>query len=115
MEYGGKGNVRKRNYEIQVDLQIILRKNAYLICSYNPTFHLQIDVQGMNVYQSLEEKLTKLTFLGREVTLVTAAIIIAKSFKFNRARELMEEQFSQLVEEKYAYVSKGKQEFGRKE
>ena len=27
----------------------------------------------------------------------------------------MDEQFSLLVEEKYAYVSKGKQEFGRKE
>ena len=46
--------------------------------------------------------------------MVTAASIIAKLFEFNHARELMEEQFSQVVEEKSAYVSQGKQEIGRK-
>ena len=56
----------------------------------------------MNVYQSLREILPNLTFLGRKETSVTAAGIIAKSFKLKHARELMEEQFSQFGEEKSA-------------
>ena len=56
--------------------------------------------------------LTNLTFLGKKEILVTAASIIAESFEFNRARELMEEQFSLLGEDKYAYVSQGKRKLG---
>ena len=67
----------------------------------------------MNVYQSLKENLSKITFLGRKETSVTAAIIIAKSFKLKHARILMEEHFILLVEEKSAYVSQGKQKTGK--
>ena len=51
--------------------------------------------------------------MGSKETLVTAASIISKSFELNHAREFMEEQFSQLVEEKSAYVSQGKRKIGR--
>ena len=44
---------------------------------------------------------------------MTAVIIISKSFKLNHAREFTEERFIQLVEEKYVYVSQGKQKIGR--
>ena len=52
--------------------------------------------------------------MGRKETLVTAASIISKSFEFNHALELTEEQFSQLVEDKYSYVSQGTQKIERK-
>ena len=39
---------------------------------------------------------------------------MAKSFEFNHAREFIEEQFSQLVEDKYAYSGQGKRKIGRK-
>ena len=40
-------------------------------------------------------------------------IIIAKSLELNHSREVMKEQFSQLAEEKYAYVSQGERKIGR--
>ena len=45
--------------------------------------------------------------------MITDASIIDKSSEFNHARELAEEQFRQLVEKKYAYVSQGKRKIGR--
>ena len=80
-------------------------KLSYLICPDDPTFNKHMDVQGTKVYQSLKENLTNLTFLGRKETSVTAEIITAKLFKLNYYRELMEEQFSNLIEEKSTYVS----------
>ena len=58
--------------------------------------------------------LTNLTFLGKKETLVTAAIIITKPFKFNNVHELMEEKSVQFVEHKYACVSQGERKIGRK-
>ena len=84
-------------------------KNAYLICPDTPTFHEHNDVQKTKVYQSLKEISTYTTFLGRKETSITAAGIIAKSFKFKHACEFMEEQFSLLVEDKSSYESQGKQ------
>ena len=51
--------------------------------------------------------------MGEKETSVTAAIIVAKSLEFNNVRELMEETFSQLVEDKSAYISQGKRKIGR--
>ena len=48
-------------------------KIAYLLCTYNPTFHESIDVQGTKFYQSLKENLTNLNFLGRKETAGTSA------------------------------------------
>ena len=88
-------------------------KITYLICPDNPTFHKYINVQRTEVYQSLKENLTNITFWGRKETLFTATSIIDKSFQFDNDRELIEEQFSQLVEDKSAYVSQGKRKIGR--
>ena len=41
-------------------------RNAYLICTENPKFHEQNDVQGTKVSQLLKEKLTNITFCGRK-------------------------------------------------
>ena len=41
-------------------------------------------------------------------------MIIEKPSEFNHDREFTEEQFSRLVEEKFAYVSKAKRIIGRK-
>ena len=83
------------------------------ICPGHPTFHQQDDSQGMNVYQSLKENLSNITFLGSNEISVTSAIIISKSFEFKHVRTFMEEQFSQLGEYKYAYVSQRKQNMGK--
>ena len=91
------------------------QKQTYLICPNNPTFYRNNDVQVTQVYQSLKENLTNLTFLGKKKTLVTAASIIYKPFALNHARELTEEHFIQLVEDKSAYVSEGKRKIGRKQ
>ena len=85
----------------------VLGKIYYLIYPDNPTFREHNYVQETKVFQSLKENLTNIAFWRRKETSVTAMSIITKSFEFNRVRELMEEDFSQLVEEKSAYVSKG--------
>ena len=64
-------------------------KIAYLICPEQPTFHQQDYAQGMNVYQSMKENLSNITFLGSKETSVVAASIIAKSFKFKHVYALM--------------------------
>ena len=53
--------------------------------------------------------------MGRKETSVTAARIIDRSIELNHARELREEQFIQLAEEKSACVSKGKRKIGKKQ
>ena len=45
--------------------------------------------------------------------MVTAAIIISKSFKFENVRAFMEEQFSQLGEDKFSSVSQRTQNMGK--
>ena len=47
------------------------------------------------------------------MTSVTAARIISKSFELKHAREFIEEQFSQLGEDKSAYLSQGKQKISK--
>ena len=37
---------------------------SYLICPEHPTFHQRGDAQGINVYQSLKENSSDLTFWG---------------------------------------------------
>ena len=110
----GKGNVRKKSHESQADIQSIFRKIDYLICPNNKTFQKHNDVQETKVCQSLKEGLTNFTSFVRTEILVTVAIIIDKLFKFNHACELLEERFSPLVEEKYAYISQEKLKIGRK-
>ena len=51
--------------------------------------------------------------MGIKVTSVTAARIISKSFELKHAREFIEEQFSQLGEDKSAYLSQGKQKISK--
>ena len=65
-------------------------------------------------YHSLKSILANITCGGRKETSFTAVSIIAKSFELNHSRELMEEHFCKLVEEKSAYVSQGRQKIGRK-
>ena len=60
------------------------------------------------VYHSLKSILANITCGGRKETSFTAVSIIAKSFEFNHAHKFMEEQFSQLLEDKSSCVSQGK-------
>ena len=83
-------------------------KISYLICPEHPIFQQLHDKQGMNVYQSLKENLTNITFMGRKEASVTSVIIIAKSLELKHAHELTEEQFSHLGEYKYSYISQRK-------
>ena len=51
--------------------------------------------------------------MGRKETSVTAASIIAKKIELKNARELTEEQFNQLRNEKHEFFSQGKEKTGK--
>ena len=67
----------------------------------------------MNFYQSLRGNVPNHNVLGSKETSVTAVSIIPKSFEFKHFRALMEEQFSQMGEDKYTSVIQQKQNMGK--
>ena len=81
IEMEGRKNIKPKQI-----FRELSEKNDSPIYLDNPNFHEHNYVQGTNIYQSLKENLTNITFLGKKETSVTAAIIISKSFKLNHAR-----------------------------
>ena len=60
-------------------------------------------------FHARKESVVNVDYSDNAKHLHIAARIIAKSFEFNHAPELMEEHFSLLVKEKSAHVNQGKQ------
>ena len=64
-------------------------KIAYLNYPEHPTFHKWDDAKGMNIYQSMKQNLSNITFMGRKERWVASVGIISKSFKLKHACEII--------------------------
>ena len=82
---------------------------SLLVFPENPTFHLHnVYMQKANVFNTTKDKIADLKLFGRFDTLVTAAIMIATSFKLKYSCAFVEYQYIKLGEYRAASVSKDK-------